>query len=721
MRDIDNIKGASDSLRRGNVKTSLNFLFNVVLSHPEWNINDKYDELMNNYVIMVDYMKRGYKDDKRQKVYDKLQSDVNLFIQLIQHHRRMLISNDYSHVNTNKLDESISFEEVRRFLEDYVSEAALLSLEGDKAVREEKKKNLYSDHYVLMDRLFRRIWIHGVWNDDTVDGLISLILASTIDSNDAQLIVSAVMLAGLEFFDYNQLRVLSQVYERSMDIYVRERALVGWMFVCQNRTYDSEEIRETVHHLMNDEHTVRELFDLQKQIVFCKNAEKDHDIIQNEIMPDLMKNNNLRVTRFGIEEKEQDPIQDILHPDAEDHEMENLEKSMGRIVDMQKSGVDIYFGGFSMMKNFPFFRTMSNWFSPFYYEHPGIADVMNNEDTMSLVKVLLESGPFCDSDKYSFCLAMVNIMGNIPSSMKEMLKGRNDGLGFGEALEGEKSSPAYIRRSYLQSLYRFYKLYTAHSEMKNPFDFNPCLLDSMFWNDNLINYYNTMVIFFEKMHLGIYSDKLLQMYPEEFHDFNFYMIRGSITGHYEYYRRAVELKPTDEKALASYAESLEYMNMYEEGEQVYRTVNDLYPHDRYEAGLCCCLIEQGKYEEALNRLYKLDFEKPNYMKAKRALAWVLFCTGKLSQAENYYTRIFEQHKILAVDYLNAGHVAFAMGEIKKAIDRYSYYVKRYQETSKHASVILENAIRRDKKYLTMNGICDADIQLMTDIVDFEGK
>lgn len=716
MGDIDNLKAASDNLRIGNVKSSLHFLTDVVASHPEWGLVDRLDDLKNNYDIMVNYMQQGYKDEKRQDVYDKLQSDVNTIIQSLRHFRRMNLGGDYYRSYHDRLDPDVSFDQVRKLLENDVTEAALLGLETDVSVRDNKKKTLFSNHYKMMDKLFRRVWTYSVWNDDAVNGLSDLILASTIDTNDAQLIVSAVMLAGLEFFEFNKLRVLSRVYEQSTDVYIRERALVGLVFVCQNRTYDSEDIREVIRHLMSDESAAREVLDLQKQIVFCKNAEKDHEIIRKEIMPDLMKNNNLRASRFGIEEKERDVMQDILHPDAEDQEMEKLEMSMNRIVDMQKQGADVYFGGFSMMKNFPFFRIMSNWFCPFSYDHPELSDTMNNEEGTDLLKVFIGSGTFCDSDKYSFCLAMVNVINRIPSSVKEALKGRTDDLGLFGGSAGDKASPAFIRRTYLQSLYRFYKLYLSRKEMNNPFDFDTCLIDKMFWNDGMACHLNSMAVFFDKMHLSAYAEKLLDTYPEKFRDFNYFMIRGSVTGFYEEYRHALEFKPKDEKALACYAEGLEYMNMYKEGEQAYRTVNDLYPHARYETGLCCCLIEQGKYEEALKRLYKLDFEKPDYMKAKRALAWALFCTGQFGQAESYYTRIFERHKILAVDYLNAGHVSFAAGDIKTAIDRYLSYVKRSKETSKYVTDILEWSFSHDKRYLVANGISDADIHLMTDIV-----
>ena len=50
--------------------------------------------------------------------------------------------------------------------------------------------------------------------------------------------------------------------------------------------------------------------------------------------------------------------------------MEKLEASMKRMNDMQRQGSDVYFGGFSQMKRFPFFSVVANWFMPFYLHHP---------------------------------------------------------------------------------------------------------------------------------------------------------------------------------------------------------------------------------------------------------------------------------------------------------------------------------------------------------------
>jgi hypothetical protein len=149
--------------------------------------------------------------------------------------------------------------------------------------------------------------------------------------------------------------------------------------------------------------------------------------------------------------------------------LKTWKRGFSRFSDMEKQGSDIYFGGFSQMKRFPFFYTLSNWFVPFYLGHPALESVRKKLGENKFLQILFNSGPFCDSDKYSFALAMGSIIDKIPDSVKEMLNS-------GEAVLGpvasniDKESTTFLRRSYLQDLYRFFRLYPYRQDFRNPFE-----------------------------------------------------------------------------------------------------------------------------------------------------------------------------------------------------------------------------------------------------------
>ena len=123
-----------------------------------------------------------------------------------------------------------------------------------------------------------------------------------------------------------------------------------------------------------------------------------------------------------------------------------------------------------------------------------------------------------------------------------------------------------------------------------------------------------------------------------------------------------------------------------------------------------CLAELQQFEEALNYFFKLDFMENDCIKAWRGIGWCSFISGKLEQAINYYNKVIEKAP-LAVDYLNAGHVAWVSGNIEKAAELYA----RSREMSGDQEIFLD-MFNKDKVYLIKQGITKEDIPLMLDLL-----
>ena len=170
-------------------------------------------------------------------------------------------------------------------------------------------------------------------------------------------------------------RQLVEVYRHAHDTKVRQRSLVGCVLSLTNNQLFKKEQRTLVNSFITTKEAKRELLNLQKQMFNCMEADRDNDKIQRDIMPNIIKNSDLHFDRFGISEKENNPLENILHPDADEQKMEKMEESIQKMMKMQQQGSDIYFGGFSKMKRFPFFDHIANWFMPFSAHHPGLEEV----------------------------------------------------------------------------------------------------------------------------------------------------------------------------------------------------------------------------------------------------------------------------------------------------------------------------------------------------------
>ena len=123
-----------------------------------------------------------------------------------------------------------------------------------------------------------------------------------------------------------------------------------------------------------------------------------------------------------------------------------------------------------------------------------------------------------------------------------------------------------------------------------------------------------------------------------------------------------------------------------------------------------CLAEMGQYEEALNYFFKLDFIESNCVKAWRGIGWCSFISLKYEQAMKYYEKIIEQ-KPLAIDYMNAGHVAWVMGDVQKAAVFYGKAIT----ASGNRERFLE-MFHKDEESLLKQGVREEDIPLMLDII-----
>ena len=438
----------------------------------------RYEDVKNDYRLMQDAMMRGLRDDKIDEVYADIMRKVygaGLDV-LIEEKVKRYSSYAYARVSAQQTEAHP--DAVRTVLEAYVQDMAMMAFEPENT-RKAKMEKLTADHHAYMKQLFNALLVAPMWNDRRAADFADLLLSPTIDRDDALLLVSAVMLATMNVNDPYKWDMLAEVYVRATDKVLKMRALVGWVL---SLPYDPRGprlfpfVQERIKAMLADKTTLKQMLDMQMQMLFCCNADADNEEIQRNIMPTLIKNTNLQMTRLGIVEKEDDPMKDIMDPNAAERDMEEMERKYRKMMDMQKQGSDIYFGGFSKMKTFPFFNDLCNWFAPFNAAHPALGAARERLAGSTFLNNLMENGPFCDSDKYSFALAIAQIMDRMPDNVKEML---NSDATFGPTVsKDEQEDPAYICRSYLQSLYRFFRLYRSKRDFLNPF-----ILDELEDND----------------------------------------------------------------------------------------------------------------------------------------------------------------------------------------------------------------------------------------------
>ena len=703
------LQNVAKQLHIGNVGLAIAEMDTYLAAYPQQQTVERLNGIKAEYELMTDYWRRGIADPQQDQLYQYLLQRVYVLYANIASYHRMrsfpTLAGIYNRVRMERTDWSLS--DIRKEMEDFVSSLAMLELEPEHT-RQEKSEQLYKEHQTQMNSLFcyvltSRMWTEGVGND-----FEEILISPTVDSVDQQLLVSAVTLSLLNQYDIVKFRVLVNVYRRSQEEPVRQRALVGWVLSLKEemRVIYPEQERMVVS-LLSSEKVCEELTELQIQLVYSLNAEKDTNTIQQEIMPDIIKNNNLQINQFCIEEREDDPMEDILHPEASEQRMEKLEATFGRMMDMQKQGSDIYFGGFSQMKRFPFFYDISNWLVPFYLQHPDITHFVRRMEGNKFMEKMMQTGPFCNSDKYSFIIAFQQVFERIPEGMRQMLE-RGEAT-MGEIAEDELHSPAYVRRAYLMDLYRFYRLYPSRNEFQNPFDTSRNLLGTceffslwLFKGSPLEPYKDQIVRLLKRQKLEENAMHLLDSYSEDHHTVQYYIWSGM-------YQNALQLEPDNERAMQGNARELFHLGLFEEALDAYDELLLLNPDKpSYLLNKAVCLVHLKDYEEAQKILYRLNYDNSEDNRVNRVLAWTNLCSGKLEQAEQLYRKLTGVKMPCKEDWQNYGYCFWFLGRIDEAAHCFRKYTEQLES---HKDFLLF-----DYSFLKEHGMSETQIKLMETLV-----
>lgn len=719
-----------DSLSQGRLGRALHLVREYVKANPYLMYDEGLDDIVRDYGMMLDYMGRGYVDGHRDDVYQTLLMRLNAFVGNL--FLSFMIKNNgfFGDMSRRSINGSFSPERVKMMLENFVTDTAMLSLEPEET-RDAKMLTLYSDHTKFMQQLFCYIAVSRQWADSETRFYTETLLSPLVDSNDAQLITSAITVALVNIMDAGKFSTLMNVYLKSTDERIRQRAFVGWVFAFSTGGTALPPVRKAILDAVKDPLVVAELADLQKQMIFCINAERDNDTIRKDIMPELIKNNNLNITRSGITEKDETE-DDIFDPGAADRRMEKMEESFRRMMNMQKAGSDIYFGGFSQMKRFPFFYNPANWFMPFFKQHPDISRAANKVRNTRLLDHLLSNGMFCESDKYSFAIALSSIVDKLPASIVEMLNSKES---ISPDIEPERHTPDYIRRLVLQDLYRFFKLYYPQStDVINPFkDGNVTFIVERplcgGQTETAVPEVNGVLpdlasfMFKQRYKEGMRA--VLDAYADE-GNARYWLLDGLCYLEMENdaalacvsLQTAKGLQPGNRRVLSLLARAYFSDGKYDDAAETY---GELYRLDTSNKTVtlnyCIALAKAKRYDEAAGLLYKLTFENENSTGVVRVLAWTLMGQGKLEQADKEYAKLLNSPDTETGDYLNAGYCRWFMQDMPGAVAFFRRFISVSNKLAGgKAPVDIENEMLKDRDILSDHGISDIDFTLVVDLL-----
>lgn len=694
----------------------------------DWTLRNRLEQAKVSYQYMLQYMRQGINDPERQKLYRQLLAET---WELAEQTRISLldeVSTRYYHSlhkNKKNMVAGYGMSSWLKVLESFPDDMAVCQLMPD---NKQSLDSALQRHEGTAQYLFLTTWGNSGWTAEEEQEARLYLESELLPVNDLCLFTGAILLSLMECFDPRKFSWLLDAATHA-DTQVNQRALVIIAIILHihsSRLRLYPELMAKLSLLDEDGSFGKQLNRVYIQLLRSRETEKIDKKMREEIIPEMMRNVNImRNMKFGFEEN---PEENDLNPDWEKaFESSGLGDKIREMNELQLEGADVYMSTFAQLKTYPFFKEPYNWFYPFDMHHSSIIKEFGFKPTgdNAILSLILQSGFFCNSDKYSLCFTMAHI----PQSQRTMMLSQMTSQDLDALMDESKSSalrqyaerPDVISNQYVHDLYRFFKLSQRRHEFRDIFKEEialhriPALKDILCKPELLI----TIADFhFRKEHPA----EALELYKElialNHANADIFQKAGYCLQKEKRYKEAIDaylkadvLKPDHVWTIRHLATCYRQIRDFASALEYYKKVEAIQPENHnilFYAG--SCLAELERYEEALQYFFKLDFIESNCIKAWRAIGWCSFVNGKYEQAMKYYEKILAS-KPLAADYLNAGHVAWRTGKIEKAAELYSKAALEYG-----GQEIFREMFGKDKETLVRQGISEKDIPLMMDLV-----
>lgn len=711
------------------IKMAFGLLSELTALLQEWTFSDKLNELETSYKYMIRYMFEGIEDPARTQVYNGLISSI---YNLTDRVTEALLEKEstsfyYSKKRYYRQHPEMTIQQQLDTLDTAINNLSLNNLLSDIESNTQTQTELRRQVELAGEELVTRIWNNYPATEWDYSALSEGLSTDHFPAETTSLLISALTLNLLHRFDERKLTILLDTYEQSENEEVRQRALCGaliLMYIYRIRIMLSPTLLARIEASKENERFCKNTRTIFLQLIKSRETERISRKFTEELLPEMMK-----ISPSIYQKMKQDELMNDMNAlDKNPEWQEILEQSgiadkLKELNDLQLEGADVFMSTFSGLKSFPFFREAANWFRLFNTEHTSLNSVFTQGDKDNNFKKLIGMSHFlCNSDKYSFCLSLVQV----PEAQRGLMTSQFNAEGIEmQNIEKERLSMnadetgKNISNQYLQDLYRFFKISPFRSEFNDPFAshidlFRVPFLQSIFSDDNTLRLIGEF--YFRKEY---YPDALVMfnaLLQHHHSDSELYQKTGyclQMSGEYEEaldaYLKAEMIHPDSLWTLRRIASCYRTLKNPEAALEYYLRIEQMKPDNlSIEMNIGHCYLEQENYDAALKHYFKVDYLDTKSSKAWRAIAWCSFVTGKYEQAQRYYEKILND-KPSAIDYMNAGHVEFALKNLNKAVELY----KESIECDRDADTFLRN-FKQDTKYLIQAGIPKDDISILTD-------
>lgn len=725
-------KAVINYLNEGKIKNALD---NTALLVAELQIgvfNDSLSELNTNYRLMLEYYVAGANDPQRKIMYNKLIARNYTLITELREELLLRNSTNFEYTQkrffpyrrlfdtANDLFDSLNYYHSQSKIEDEFK----TSDSGAKA-------KLRQNFEINLSELFALFWLTTHFDQTEKNVFRQLMDKSYPGIAEKSLVVSALTLNLWRMFDEQKLMMLFDSIENS-PVQVSQRAMVGLCFVLARHNKFLPffpTVRNRLVLLADNQHYQENFRNIIIQIIATLETDKITKKLREEILPEMMKISPALKDKLEAEKLLKSDEWEERNPEWQELlEESGVYDKIKELTDLQLEGADVYMSTFSMLKSFAFFNEISHWFLPFDSRFTDVNQLFTDAEN-SIVHAFTDNSIMCNSDKFSFCLSMLQMPEAQRNMIKNSFKAESEQL---REISSEESilqpdlAAKNISKQYVQDLFRFFRLHPHHNDFSDMFSASlllhkTYLFDILADNSDLKN--SIAEYYFLKGHYKQALEVFEELKDESenpsaaiFQKIGFASQKISqLDRALEAYLMADVIQPDDLWTVRKIALCYRLSGNYEKALSYYQHCNYIQPdHLGIELNISKCLMQLNRHAEALKLLYRLDTANESNLKIMRHLCWCNFVSGNIAKAAYHSQEILNMEPQIQ-DFINAGHIKLCQKNISEAIKYYSEALKMLENKVDDFTQLF----KEDKQYLIANGAEVYELNLIIDALQYQ--
>jgi len=693
-------------------------------------LNDELVRLKMSYTFMLRYLEQGVMDPQRDEILSGIRN--SLYTLNDQCYMGLLERNSPEIFYTRRRE--LGNTALISIVDEYRDSLNELSLVQSGSTQGHDSHVILSRLHqteALETKLFNRIWSSFPLTADDANTLKLCIGGDILPVHTRCLMVAALLLGLMKFYDENKLLILLEAYSMSDEPQVQLRALASAMLAMlahKRRTSSSRAMNSRIDAMLESPDFKHDVWSIQVQLARSRNTENVKHRVRNDLIPNIMKMRPDIIDKLKDKDTQIIDLSDIeANPEWQEWlDQSGITRKIEEFNAMQLEGSDVFIATFAHLKTFPFFKTLSNWFLPFYPAHSSVLENLG-ADKLALAEVVQHAPYLCNSDKYSFCLSL----GALPESQRSMMSAQleEQNAALNESRQAElpdnRKQRVSIINAFVQDLYRFFKLFSRRREFiavmdSSGLDMTDCLPLARVTRDPHVlellgaiyfknEFYDDAIRCFTRLEGidGMNDDHIYQKIGFA------YQNAGKPEQALTYYKRYELLHEEDAWNIRHIAACYRATGKLDMALEYYRRAEVTNPENvSLTLTIGHILLEQNLTNEALQQYYKADLMSNAKHRAWRPIAWCSFLINDYDKALDYYDRIIRDDKPSAQDLLNRGHVLLCQGKTQQAIETYRDSLKLMNgNTHKFRSAFKEDAME-----LRLHGVSTVDQALIPDAV-----